>query len=368
MEYSMEYLKKRIEEHPEEIKNMIRTQLNKCEDSIDPTGYLDYLELASIALSKDGLLLEQIESEIANKDYVRLAGIAIINNPKVYSKVKKSKIDLVLDDGGVEIDPFSSFDLGEIGEDNSKEIPYFDELEYYVKVAKDPRYIEYLPTELHHYMDILFAEAEAFPFALFFVPRNIEGYKEIALALVQKRGSFLRYINSFYTEGYKEIAIAAVKQDFEVLKDISVLVEGYKEIVLAAVQQNVEALKYVRKDFIDKEIADLAFSKDMLSILYIPTSIEGYIKMAVKAVKHHHFLAKTLSEIMDDSKEFEIRVVEAIINYYYQYIYLTSRIPQSCDDYVLNELVNEYKYSELKAKEMLNNYHEYLENNHEKTM
>lgn len=332
MEYSIKYLKKRIEEHPEEIKNMIRTQLNKCEDSIDPTGYLDYLELASIALSKDGLLLEQIESEIANKDYVRLAGIAIINNPEVYSKVKKSKIDLVLDDGGVEIDPFSSLDLGEVGEDNSKEIPDYDELEYYLKVSKEPCYIKDLPTELHHYTDIIMAAVQKDAFFIKYVPQNIENYRLIAIGALKK--------------------IGGVSED----------TTDEREIVLAAVEKNSLYLRFVPEELIDNEIAKKAVNNDEDAILLVPTTLEEYKEMAFSAIRRDNILMKYISAIYNDYKEIERRFIE--------YITIRDKAKgiQISDDYIIATLVKACFYDKSKAEEAVKDYHEYLENNHEKTM
>ena len=139
--YSIEDLKKIIGERPEEIKKINRLMLKYSLGSKDSTGYLDYVELASIALSKNGMLFEYVRSQLRNKEYVDLAKIAIINNYKAFEFVEKRRKNLNIDENGVVI---NTSDLLSLDESDDEILDGYEELRSYSNIFTNFINLEFL--------------------------------------------------------------------------------------------------------------------------------------------------------------------------------------------------------------------------------
>ena len=70
-----------------------------------------------------------------------------------------------------------------------------------------------------------------------YVPKDIDGYKEIAIAAVMQNCFALKLVPKDIA-GYQDIVLAAVMQNGFALTDVPKNMVGYKDIVLAAVQMN----------------------------------------------------------------------------------------------------------------------------------
>ena len=201
-------------------------------------------------------------------------------------------------------------------------------------VQRNPKLLEYVPTDIPNYKEIALLAASKFgrviqyvPFdvpgyeeialesvkqncnMLEHVPKNLPNYKEIALSAVRETGIVLEYV-PFDVQDYEEIALEAVKQDGFSLKYVPTNISNYEEIALEAVKQDGSSLKYVPTNISNyEEIALEAVKQDGSSLKYVPTNISNYEEIALEAVKQK---GRALKYVPTNLPNYEQIALEAV--------------------------------------------------------
>ena len=203
--YSIDMLKEIINSKPEEIKNISFFTLRYCNNISDKTGYLDYIELLKIALSKDGLLFKYIDKNIKHKDYVELALLAIKQNPDAIKFVDKYHKDAKLSSEGIIEDSFSILSL----DNEFEEFEEYERLSIISKLLKDGLYLEKLNKVQRNDKELVLIAVTQNGLALQYASDKLKNDKKIIEEAIRQTGEAFKYLtdNKGITVSFKNTII-----------------------------------------------------------------------------------------------------------------------------------------------------------------
>ncbi|MBR3133699.1 MAG: DUF4116 domain-containing protein [Clostridia bacterium] len=183
---------------------------------------------------------------------------------------------------------------------NSKEdLKKLDETKIISGVQRNPRLLEYVPSDIPNYKEIALLSVREFGRVLQYVPFDTPGYEEIAMEAVKQNSYMLEYVPE-NLQNYKEIALLAVKKNGYVLEYVPFDVPDYGEIAIEAIRENGIALKYVSKNTSNyEEIVMEAVKHDGSALRYVSNNISNYEEVALEAIKQNsnalEFVSKNIS-------------------------------------------------------------------------